>query len=431
MRISRSRLKGLACLAILVLSLTSCGGDEGKKDDMEVSDSDGSLYCNIARIQKQPLAIPSQTVTVLAPTSNFVDFTTIVSIAETKIKASLGGSLPESQLSQAKGREISVVLADGNPRLIAKRSVQPLGDSTYDITSAIDSSFGIFRLANKCAAGSFKRKKDQIKTYAGTDMLKALSIAADQLTVTGPKKIFVLGNGIQTKGAIQMQEPGAFPKSESSARLLALGLKGIGEIPDLHGAEVSWYGIGEVDGVNQELSEKAANSLESFWKQVIELGHGKVGDFCAQCGAGEPHRNSIAVPYFAVKTCKLVRLYEEDGVEFKPDSAVFVNLSKAKSAAKLMSQQFKGKGCDELEVTGFAAAGVDKATYDAKKSQIDKVNLNLTKKRAEAFARLIRAAGFTGAISSSGGGTCGTEWSASGAVDLDLQRLCRRVEVSN
>lgn len=419
-----------AALIAITLVLTGCIKEE-LRAGMDVADDDPTVYCDMESIQKSPSSIPAQSVAILAPTNNFVDFSTIVTRAETDVKKSLGGGVTGDALNNALGREFSVVLADGNPRMLAKRSVQPAGRSEYDITSAIDSTFGIFKLANKCAGGSLKRDGDQVRTSEGSDMLKALSVAADQLTVTGAKKIFVLGNGIQTKGAIQMQEPGQFPKSESSARLLALGLKGIGEIPDFNGAEVSWYGIGEVDGVNQSLSEKAATSLESFWKQVIELGNGRVGEFCALCGAGAPHQNAIPVPTFEVKTCKLVRLYEEDGVEFKPDSAVFVNPTKAKSAAKLMSSQFQGKGCDELEVTGYAAAGVDRETYEDKKDQIDRTNLALTKKRAAAFAQLIRAAGFTGAITSSGGGTCGTEWSESGAVDLDLQRLCRRVEVSN
>ena len=427
---NKKLISSAALVALLAtLGLSSCS-DPKTEPGFAVPLDDPTVYCDLT-VQKSPANIPSQTVAILAPTSNFVDFTTVVTRAETPVKETLGGNLPESQLKKAIGREFAVVLADGKPKMIAKRSVQPLGESAYDITSAVDSTFGIFRLANKCAAGDLKRENDQVKTHDGSDMLKALSIAADQLTVEGERKIFVLGNGIQTEGAIQMQEKGQFPKSENSARLLALGLKGIGEIPDLNGAEVSWYGLGQVDGDNQELSEKAAKSLESFWRQVIELGHGKVGEICAQCGAGSPQMHAIPVETFEVATCKLVRLYEEDGVEFKPDSAEFVNLAKAKSAAKLMSTQFKGKGCDEMSVTGYAAAGVSKEAYDSKRAQIDSTNKSLTKKRAAAFAVLIRSAGFTGAITSLGGGTCGTEWSASGAVDLDLQRLCRRVEVSN
>jgi hypothetical protein len=390
----------------------------------------GENDCKIENIQAAPTKVPAQTVAILAPTSNFVDFETIITRAETPVKNSLGASLPDEKLKEAVGSEFSVVLADGKPRMIARRSVSPLGTSAYDIRTSIDSTYGIFRLTNKCAAGDFKSNKINIDTSAGSDMLKALSIAADQLDGTGPRKIFILGNGIQTAGAIQMQEKGQFPKSEISARLLAQGLKGIGEIPELRGAEVNWYGLGEVDGYNQELSEKATKSLVSFWTQVIKLGHGTVGDICSQCGAGKPNPNALEVPYFSLPRCQVI-LYESDGVEFKPNSNQFVNPAKAQTAANEVKTQFSSKGCDEMSITGYAAAGVDKDDYSTHKSQIDGTNKALTKSRAATFMALIRKAGFTGTITTAGGGTCGTEWSASGAVDLEQQRLCRRVEVSN
>jgi hypothetical protein len=412
-------------IAVLV---TSCSSP--LEPGLEVSLDDSTKYCEL-NVQKSPAVLSTQSVAILAPTNNFVDFETVVTRSETIIKESLGGDLPSSELKKAIGREFSVVLADGNPRMLAKRSVQPAGTSDYDIKSAIDSSFGVFRLSNKCVAGTLKRPNDNVPSAPGSDMLKALSIASDQLTTDGARKIFILGNGIQTEGAIRMQDRGLFPKSETSAKLLAQGLKGIGEIPDLKGAEVYWYGLGQVDGVNQELSEKSTKSLESFWTHVVEYGGGKLKEICAKCGAGFPHQFAIPVPTFELKPCTLIRLYEEDGIEFEPDTAAFTDVTKAKSAAKQMSSQFTGKGCDEMVITGFAAAGVDKSTYQKDKTKIDVTNLALTKKRAAAFAQLVRAAGYKGAISSAGGGTCGTEWSGSGSVDLDLQRLCRRVEVSN
>ena len=418
-----------AAALVLTLLLSSCA-PETKEADMDVSQEDSRTYCEL-NVQKSPVSIPAQTVAILAPTDNFVDFLTLVTRSETAVKESLGGNLASGDLEEAIGREFSVVLADGRPQMLAKRSVQPLGESEYDITSAVDSTFGIFRQANKCAAGGLKRPQDQVETKEGSNILKALSIAADQLTIDGPKKIFILSNGIQTEGAIEMQEKGMFPKSDSSAKLLAQGLNAIGEIPDLQGAEVYWYGLGQVDGVNQELSEKSAKSLESFWRYVIKYANGELKEVCAQCGAGDPHRLAIPVPTFEVKTCTLIKLYEEDGVEFLPDSAIFKNLSKAKTTAKNMSTQFQSKGCDEMTVTGFAAAGVDKVDYQKGKTKIDSTNKKLTKKRAAAFASLVRAAGYKGSISSAGAGTCGTEWTGAGKVDKDLQRMCRRVEVSN
>ena len=428
---SRTSHKFAALTLVLPLFLTACGGKtEIAADGLIVKKDDSHVYCALA-VQKSPDLIPSQTVAILAPTDTFVDFETVITASETEVKATLGGSLPKAQLKEAKGREFSVVLADGNPRMLSKLSVQPMGDAEYDITSAIDSTFGIFRLANNCAAGGFKRPNDEVETKPESNILKSLSIAADQLTIaSGPKKIFILGNGIQTAGAIEMQTLGSFPKSKTTATLLAKRLKASGEIPDLGGAEVYWYGLGQVDGVNQSLSEKSRTSLEAFWREVIALGHGKLMEVCGQCGAGSAHPQAVKVTAVVIPECK-TRLYESDGVEFKPDSATFTSMSEALASAKSISAAFKSKGCDEIAVTGYAAAGVDKPTYEKKKKSIDATNKTLTKSRAAAFGRLIREAGFSGPIVSVGGGTCGSEWTPSGKVDLDLQRLCRRVEVTN
>ncbi|NBR23593.1 MAG: hypothetical protein EBU08_07455 [Micrococcales bacterium] len=414
-----------------VLALSSCTSDTKTfEKGVIIPNEDSKVYCELS-IQKSPENIPSQTVAVLAPTSTFVDFETLITAAETDVKATLGGSLAPSKLKEAKGREFSVVIADGNPKMLSKLSVQPTGDDEYDITTAINSTFGIFSLGNSCAAGKFKRPEDQVKATPESNLLKALSIAADQLTITsGPRKIFVLGNGIQTAGAIEMQTQGSFPKSPTTATLLAKRLKASGELPDLTGAEVYWYGLGQVDGENQALSESAANSLVSFWTQVIKLANGNLVEVYGQVGAGTPHPQAIPATSIDIPECK-TRLYESDGVEFKPDSATFTNKKQAIAAAKRISANFKDKGCDEIAVTGYAAAGVDKSTYMKKKSKIDATNKTLTKNRAAAFGRLIRDAGFTGPIVSIGGGTCGSEWTPSGKVDVDLQKLCRRVEVAN
>jgi len=432
-RIGLSRVKWAAVglVSALTFTLTACdGGYKAGADGISIAPDDSNSYCQLA-VQSSSEVIPSQTVAVFAPTDNFVDFTSLITRSETQVKATLGADLTGAALKGAKGRELSIVLADGNPGLVAKRTVKPLGDSEYDIKNAIDSTFGVFSLANKCAAGEFKRANDQVPTTPGSDLLKGLAVASDQLTIeTGPKEIFVLANGIQTVGALQMQLPGGFPKSSNAAHLLAMGLLAAGEIPDLKGAQVNWYGLGEVDGVRQKLSEKQATSLVSFWREVIQLGNGTLDSVCSQCGSGKPHPQAIKVKTVSLPSC-FVRLYEADGVEFKPDTATFVDPQKASETAKSISGQFTKQGCTSISVTGYAAAGVDKSDYELKKSDIDSTNSALTKARAKAFADLIHNVGYQGDISSMGAGTCGTEWSASGKADPDLQRLCRRVEVSD
>ena len=109
----------------------------------------------------------------------------------------------------------------------------------------------------------------------------------------------------------------------------------------------------------------------------------------------------------------------------------FVNPARAKAAAKAVVEKFKAGGCEEMTITGFAAAGVDKPDYLEDKATIDTTNKSLTLARAKKFSTLVRSAGFTGEISTEGFGTCGTEWKPNGKVDTAQQKLCRRVEVSN
>lgn len=391
-------------------------------------------HCEFSN-QASASVTPVQVTAVLAPTSNFVDFQTMIKAAEAGVKDDLGSNLPDEQLDQSIGRELSVVVADGVPQLAVRRSVKPLGDSAYDRRSAIDSTFGTFSLVARCSAGELKLANDQIATQPESDLLAALSIAADQLTSDeAEKRIYILGNGIQTAGAIKMQDVGQFPKSEKYAIQLAEGLEGIGALPDLHGAKVSWYGLGQVDGTVQTLNQKARDALVFFWQQIIQRSNGTlaVEDIQSQVGSGTPAPQSIEVTPVSVVTCGLVvKLYESDGVNFKPDSNKFVDLAKAKKAATDVVKQFKSAGCEEMTVHGYAAAGVDKDDYLSKQDQIDKTNKSLTLSRAKAFAALLKSAGFKGDISTEGLGTCGTEWRTDGTASEDLQLLCRRVEVSN
>lgn len=419
-----------AVTALLGASLAGCAAADGSPG--------GSIfdqkYCEIL---SQPTAedAPTQIAAVLAPTSNFVDFDSIITAAKTSVQSDLGYSLPDDQLSKALGREISVILADGVPQLAIKRHVEPLGDSAYDRRTAIESTFGSFDLVASCSAGSLKRENDQIETQQESDLLAALSIAADQLTSDGAERtIYVLANGIQTAGAIRMQTPGQFPKSEKYAIQLANGLEGIGALPDLHGAKVVWYGLGQVNGTTQTLNQKARDSLVFFWQQIIQRSNGILAteDIYLQVGTGLPSEKAIPVVPVSAQNCGLVvKLYEADGVNFRPDSNKFVDLAKARKAAAGVVSQFKQAGCDEMTVHGYAAAGVDKDDYLAKQDQIDKTNKALTLSRAKAFASLLKSAGFSGEISTEGLGTCGTEWRTDGTASEDLQLLCRRVEVSN
>lgn len=376
----------------------------------------------------------NQTAAIFAPTANFVDFKSVITRTSTPIKDELGASLVGDDKKNALGRELSIVIADSDPQLVTRKSVNTVEGATeeLDIERAIDSAFASFNLAASCAAGDLKTADDQIPTSSGVDLLKGFYVAADQLTSEGNKTIFVLGNGIQTSGAILMQEEGVLPNNPPAAKKLARELFNRNEIPSLKGVTVNWYGIGQVDGEMQKpLPLAKAKALEAFWLEIIRLGGGTVGEICGQCGSGLPNLNAIPVDLVPVNECPItIRLYDADGVEFQPDSSAFVSEAKAKVAAAQTAASFKSKkGCETLTIRGIAAAGKDKSDYLAERSEIDGINLELTKLRAEAFGALLKKAGFKGTLTYVGGGTCLTEWGASGVAVPDLQRKCRRVEI--
>jgi len=422
---SRGKKFGVILLSLLVAFAALVfflDGDEGdEKECVFVSDDTAG-------------SSSTQTAAIFAPTANFVDFKSLITRASTPIKDELGGRLTGDDKKDALGRELSVVVADSDPQLVIRKAVKTPEGATadLDIDRAIDSAFGSFNKVASCAAGDLKKPADQIPTSSGVDLLKGFAVAADQLTSGGNRTIFVLGNGIQTSGAILMQEEGVLPGNTTAAKNLARELFKRGEVPPLTDITVNWYGLGQVDGeVQKPLPLAKAKALESFWAEVIRLGGGSVGEICGQCGSGLPNQNAIPVDLVPVNECPItVRLYDADGVEFQPDSSAFVSEAKAKVAAMKTAADFNNKkGCETLTIRGVAAAGEDKDVYLSKRSEIDAVNSELTKLRAEAFGALLKKAGFKGNLTYVGAGTCLTEWGASGMAIPDLQRKCRRVEI--
>jgi hypothetical protein len=376
----------------------------------------------------------NQIAVILAPTNSFVDMNAVITRAKTDITSALGSNLSDSEIKLAENRELSVVIADGNPKLIVHLKVGKVSGLADTARRTISQTlFGSIEKVISCSVGEDKKPTDQVETSPEVDYLKSLDVASAQLTSTGQKDIFVLGNGIQTFGAIQMQDKDLFPRNDKQANKLARALDLSNSLPDLTGVRVHWFGLGQVDGEYQKpLSLGYQKGLITFWNKVVSLRGGKLIETCTECGSGKPSDSAIQVSKVVPSSCNLiVELYDGDGVEFKHDQSVFVSESKALSAAQRTVSKFKAKKCDSLTVTGYAAAGKDKSDYEASKSTIDAENKTLTEERASAFAVLLRQAGFQGEINFVGGGTCLTEWNEEGKTVESLQRLCRKVEVSN
>lgn len=386
----------------------------------------------------------TEVVVIVAPTSNFVDFESVLDVSENEIKSALGANLTnQSDLEKANGNQLSMIVADGTPELISRTVVESIENNAEDIKSAISGAIKPVSLVASCAGGALAASGDSITTSDESDLLKALVIAENQFTEkSGTKELFILGNGINTAGTLKMQESTEdgsgtiFPNSEKKAIELAKNFYKSGYTPtDLKGANVHLVGIGQTDPDVQDLPEPARKALITFWSEVIRLSNGNLVDVNELPGKGKASSAAIKVSApIKVVACAPITLRESDGITFKPGKADFVNKAAAKAKANEVAELYSAKQC-AMSITGFAAPGTTKSAYEKDKADIDSTNLSLTKRRAQAFIKLLNDAGFTEVTVGNGGGTCVGDdligaFKTDGSINETGQSKCRRVEIS-
>ena len=400
-------------IGLVTLFLTACGEEGVTKQ---------TYGCKFISHSGQS-SFASQTVAIIAPTNNFVSPETIAD----KFSSSASASVAR------KNSKFDVVLADGAPRVVSQKYLDSSYQTSQDFDKEAESVLATVKKVARCATGKFWTQSDHVSTVKESDLLAALTVGSNSfLPSTKDKRIFVVSNGIQTAGAIKMQDAGRLPSSTQAAGLLSRGLSNLGQLPNLRGVKVYWYGIGQTQSSNQSpLSTKTKAALASFWASVIKLSGGTLVEI-QQEGLQSDPPGDHAIKMSPVKDvlCPLLII---DTLEYKPDTAQYLNLATAKSEAKRVVKEFKksGDNCQSLTVTGYAASGRSKSEYLKSKASIDKSNLKLTLLRAKAFEGLLKAAGFRGLITAVGHGTGGPDWASNGKPDPVLQEQNRRIEVTN
>jgi outer membrane protein OmpA-like peptidoglycan-associated protein len=356
-------------------------------------------------------SIKADVVAVLAPSANFTDFDIALGVAQADLVDTLGW----------KGSRLSTVLADGAPEI--KKSVLIKGrDNQGDGEILVSQNTSQLSIVYSCAV------QDPDLQYSGgytitpeTDFLQGLTIAARAFDVQASgseKTVIVVGNGIQSVGQINFTEDG-IPTIDAIPGIIE-ALKTGGVLPDLQGARVDWFGLGQTDGVAQEkLNQQSQDSLLAFWEAVVIASNGRLGTFQLELVSGTPREGSIPVtPITALPdACINMTLTTESGFNFKPDTAIFIDRNQAVQAAENIAEELASKpDCTgRITVTGYTSSGVSEDEY---KPEDDLV---LSKQRADAFAELLVQAGVTVEIVSEGGGKGpNNDWNADGSYNEDV-----------
>ncbi|MEY4741946.1 MAG: hypothetical protein RL672_696 [Actinomycetota bacterium] len=410
-------------VAAMSLVLTACSNPLSSVEPFASGDvpySAATMPCKTVPADEST-AVTSEVMVIEAPTKSFVLFGNAIGEAEAGIRASI----------HTAGAKISTVIADGSPRLAHSYVVNfdNAGDSV-DEEKEVTSGFDILYQSYFCTVINKTENKEAFSKAAGADYLQALAVAKGGFTHPSARhEIVVLGNGLQDVGQLDLTS--AFPANASSAVSFARNLASAGGLPDLTGVKVSWYGLGQTAHVAQQALHPAAQAaLVALWRALIEEAGGELVKVVTTIPYAEPVSTSIQTTTVSVPEAPCAfMLTSDDGFNFKPDSAEFLDADKARRGAENMTAEIvKSKCSGPLYVAGYAASGVDKKDFnDANQARLK----SLSAARAVAFKSMLEKSGVTIKLVPVGAGKGPTDdWDAAGKFVESLGKQNRFVEVT-
>jgi len=305
-------------------------------------------------------SVNREVVIVLAPSNTFLNMQDALDSAEATIHDGLNNS----------GTKVTVVLADGKPKIVAKTYVDFAGDVTStDHQTKIDDALQVVKDSYDCVISQHvvAGEMDNISSSKGQDVLHAMQLGAHSYTPeVSDKRMIVLSNGLQTSGAFKFQT--GFPQGAKGAQQAITQLKRQGALGNLENATVDWVGLGQVDGTNQgALNEYSQESLQIFWSQVVTAAHGVVDSLpIGSIAESQPDENSVSsVSVRGLKDpCIQLTATEDGGFAFQSNSTAFVNSNLARSQARSFAKQIGQSGCSTaINVTGYVASNTSLRAY--------------------------------------------------------------------
>ena len=367
------------CFTLLpLLILTGCGRGEL------------SANCDFTEVVTQA-KITNEVVVVLAPSDSFLDF-----------ENALNSVTPEiSELISEGNSKVSVVLADGAPRLVINQIIDSSGSiSDTGRQQDIISGLSVLRRVATCSETSGFTVTPEI------DFLGAMQKGESAFSPEAPNKhLIVIGNGLQTAGSFNFKNGLNADEVANDATVAELQAKNA--LGDLEGVSVHWYGLGQTRaGDQQKLDESARSVLVDFWTKIVvksggipvDVSPGKLGEGVEAVGG----IHTSVVPFELVQACiEPIKVTSDDGFEFNDDVASFKNEDKARESAEKIKTTLDSAEClSGITVTGYVASG---GTVDGC-ARVSGFGEDLSLMRATAFMNLLQRVGVKIKITPEAGG---------------------------
>ncbi|MFC0541921.1 OmpA family protein [Kutzneria chonburiensis] len=228
------------------------------------------------------------------------------------------------------------------------------------------------------------------------DTLGAILLAAEvqhQSSKTGPKRIVVIDNALQTSGDLRLQAPGALA-ADAGKVIEQLGGNS-GKLKPLAGTEVLLTGLGSVAAPQPELSLDEQNQLKGLWTKVLSATGAKVVPDLTTFTNTPPLDNLPTVtpvlPPKRIDDPKGVGCarFREDQVGFLPDKSVFADAKRVQDVLAPIAETLREKKI-AVTVTGTTALPED-------------APFTLSTQRAQAVVKELTNQGVPGSLLQAGG----------------------------
>lgn len=404
----------LFVLIAVVLLLPSCGFSSILKAD-PVDCSNLSSHDKVVN-PKDNIAV------VLAPTDSFIDMESALDSVKSMLKPSL--------LSNDDSTRMTVVVADGAPKVVGSSSIdlKKTVDSSQD-NSLVSRSIGNLKSVIKCVNQTSGDGRIVVRDQP--DFLAAIVEAHHAIQENSESgTIFVVGNGLQTGGSLKLQN--SFPGSDNDISTIVGQLEDSGVIDGttLAGANITWLGLGQVAGQAQSpLNLQSKKLLAKLWTEILSASGATINGDKLIPGTLPFSKNTSSG---LIKSTKVKALADsctitlsENEISFNPGLATFKAPVKARSAA--VAVKVKLENCNrDLKVTGYVASDTTKEEFEKDPN----AGQALSFKRAQAVKKLLHSVGVKNRINSIGGGHKLPDWDAQGNPDPVKQALNRIVEIS-
>jgi flagellar motor protein MotB len=269
-------------------------------------------------------------------------------------------NMPRPQLvQQARGMLDEAVLSNdslfiigvsGRPQVLYSESIANRCDSKLACDATLASyRKGMGELLDKVAAKAPE-----------ADTLQAISLAARAVQGVanhGPKRIVVIDNGLQTAGAMQLQDPVIADPTTLTARLDAAG-----ELPDLSGMQIVLTGLGAGAPPPQSATTGQLAYLERFWKTILTAGGASTITIDSTPLTNIPPAPDLpTVSVVDLDTVQGCHRLTDAELGFRPDTATLQDEAAAKRILEPIAKQITARGTAVTVAVTAAAPEADPA----------------------------------------------------------------------